>query len=367
MGQITYTDKVDSLIRAGVNEINKITAMNMNEIKTSGNDTNVKANTAITNAATAQSTANTNENNILLKANETDTGDKANLTTTAKSTIVAGINEVDSKVSLLTTGSDAFTHAKRGLVNGFEVERLIPLDDLIEDNYTTPFLFQAGFSKGTSKLGVAIPDIAAADFSYTGGAIPYIDKYGNAQTTAANEPAFDWSTGIPLLKLDGSVSGRGTGDISSIIDSTSFVFSFDAFFTETANTSRISASDGSSLNRLFVHPSSDGVVFYSVISNSPAYFALDIVLDLDKLNYFQIKSKENDSAIRVNGVLVYLNNSIAGYSPNAISFLKYQGSNSSDTAKGNSSGMSIKSIETFNSTSTTIEEVKLSVNNYTFR
>ena len=120
----------------------------------------------------------------------------------------SGTVALTSDFDILRNGSDAYTHAERGVTDGFEVERLVQLDQVIEANLRTPFYWEAGFSKGVSKMGTAVPDVSNADWSLTRNSeATFVNKRGLIETAAANVPRFDWSRGYSvLLKEDESTN-----------------------------------------------------------------------------------------------------------------------------------------------------------------
>jgi hypothetical protein len=102
--------------------------------------------------------------------------------------------------NILLVGSDAYTHAERGVSDGFTTERLVQLDNEIEANLGADFYFKAGHSKGAGKIGIAVPDVSAADLSISRNSIAtFTNKRGLIETALANVPRFDWSSGEPAL------------------------------------------------------------------------------------------------------------------------------------------------------------------------
>ena len=102
--------------------------------------------------------------------------------------------------NILLVGSDAYTHAERGVVDGFTTERLVQLDNEIESNLDADFYFKAGHSKGAGKIGIAVPDVSAADLSISRNSnATFVNKRGLIETALPNVPRFDWSSGEPVL------------------------------------------------------------------------------------------------------------------------------------------------------------------------
>ncbi|MFC2110499.1 hypothetical protein ACFLSU_08025 [Bacteroidota bacterium] len=277
--------------------------------------------------------------------------------------------EADERHNLLLTSSDAFTHAKRGVVDGFEVERLVQLDNLIEDNLRTPFKSTFGYGKGDGKIGTAIPDITAADFGYVNTATQnYIDKHGVQQTAAINEPAIDWSLGYPALLLNANSDNVTTWDNSSRINSENFLFvhkgiidvdggsNKDAMLSD-GNQSKVilrNSSVGDTLNVILQKGGSD-IVNSSVLMPNPS----GIVREQKLL------SNSDGNTLKTDGVITYRNGVANPYSPNELGYLGH--STGTNKYKGKSVYLSVDLVDSFDSTATTVEEVKQSINNYTFR
>lgn len=95
MSKITYDNKVDLNVDNTIANINKVTASDMNEIKTA---------------------VNNNDDNIALNAsdiadNTADIGDLSTLTTTAKTDLVSAINELDGTIK----NGDVYTSSEHAI------------------------------------------------------------------------------------------------------------------------------------------------------------------------------------------------------------------------------------------------------------
>lgn len=315
-----------------------------------------------------------------LKANEADTGDKANLDTDDKSTLVAGINEVNANTdnaqsdinqtnALLLKGSDAYTHAERGVADGFEVERLVQLDQVIEDNLRTPFKSTFGFGRGIGKIGTAIPDISNADFGYTNSATQdYIDKFGNTQTAAINEPAFDWSLGYPALLLNDNSDNATTGDNSSRIDSQNFVFTHKGILDINGGSNKdVILSDGNQSN-VILRNNIDGVSLSVFIQKGGSDIVNSIVPMPNPsgiVREHKLLSNSNGTILKSNGVIMYVDSVQNPYSANELGILGH--STGPNKYKGKSVSLSVDVRESFDLTATTLEELDATLTNYNIR
>jgi len=134
----------------------------------------------------AQNISDIAQNTLDITQNESDIADNQTRSTDTE--------------NILLVGSDAYTHAERGVVDGFTTERLVQLDNEIEANLDADFYFKAGHSKGAGKIGIAVPDVSAADLSISRNSnATFVNKRGLIETALPNVPRFDWSSGEPAL------------------------------------------------------------------------------------------------------------------------------------------------------------------------
>ena len=126
--------------------------------------------------------------------------------------------------NILDVGSDAYTHAERGVSDGFTTERLVQLDNEIEANLDADFYFKAGHSKGAGKIGIAVPDVSAADLSLDRNSnATFVNKRGVIETALPNVARFDWSSGEPVLLTEPQAENliEDSNDFNQWADSTS--------------------------------------------------------------------------------------------------------------------------------------------------
>ena len=134
----------------------------------------------------AQNISDIAQNTLDITQNESDIADNQTRSTDTE--------------NILLVGSDAYTHAERGVSDGFTTERLIQLDNEIEANLDANYYFKAGHSKGVGKIGIAVPDVSAADLSLSRNAnATFVNKRRLIETALPNVPRFDWSSGEPAL------------------------------------------------------------------------------------------------------------------------------------------------------------------------
>lgn len=134
----------------------------------------------------AQNISDIAQNTLDITQNESDIADNQTRSTDTE--------------NILLVGSDAYTHAERGVSDGFTTERLVQLDNEIEANLDADFYFKAGHSKGDGIIGIAVPDVSAADLSLDRNSnATFVNKRGVIETALPNVPRFDWSSGEPAL------------------------------------------------------------------------------------------------------------------------------------------------------------------------
>lgn len=308
--------KVNLKTEAVPNE-NKYRDKDANDVANYISVTRQNAEDAQTTANNAQSIANDNASS---KSDKTDTGLSTSLITIDNSTIVAGVNEVKTQANenetnieknrnILSKGSDAYAHAERGVTDGFEVSRIIPLDGFIEDNLRKKIAFSP-FGKGLGKVSVPIPNTTATDYYFAGGGGDYIDKYGVTQTAAINEPKFDWSEKFPVLLLDGGICGNS----QQVYNPNSLVWKLNIYALvkdQGAAVNEATINDNTSSNRIAAIFRLDSGFQFSVIKGGVFQLSsLNYVSDTTNLNEYAIKSDSGNIAIKYNGILVAVENGI---------------------------------------------------------
>tara|TARA_R110002096_G_C14661308_1_gene728014 strand:+ start:16445 stop:18289 length:1845 start_codon:yes stop_codon:yes gene_type:complete len=124
-------------------------------------------------------------------------GASTGLETTDKTTHVAAINEVNTKAtsneSILLTGSDAFTHAKRVKADGGTTSDIIKLDEKIREHRSKASIVLDINSLKTGKVYCENPTNGAVDFlSERASTSSVSGKYGFKNSIAENTPCIGY-------------------------------------------------------------------------------------------------------------------------------------------------------------------------------